>query len=258
MPAVDDEGRVAPRRRSAAGGVLDPERFQLRSRAVVVADQTQGRIGEGRPAGGGVHRGEVLGRLEERGPSGPHPARAAAETNRESRRTGASLAFPRAWRTPVRHQAVVAADEAMDVGSDLEQDSPSRNVERLLEAVDGAARASRPAGSPRGEIRVDRALRRPDDPDRASPDDVADGGASRSMKDQSIRVTACIRLVVGRPASCERHDPSGTFWPSPTDSIRSAADRVPPRSSLGTPTPASTGLRPRTNQSRCAGTSPIA
>ena len=64
--AVGEERRVGAGRGAAAGRILDPQRLELRRCPVVVADSRRVGSPNGGRARGGVHRGEVLGRLEER------------------------------------------------------------------------------------------------------------------------------------------------------------------------------------------------
>ena len=134
-PAVGEDRGVRPGRGATTGGIVDAESLGLRPRAVVVADQPEGRIAERRASGIGVHAGEILRGLEERVASrvgGVASLRAVEreEADRFRRRVPERMAETR------RDQREVTRDEPVDAAAEVEQELAAQDVERLFERVD--------------------------------------------------------------------------------------------------------------------------
>ena len=184
---------------------------------VVVADEPERRVAERRPRRRRVHRGQVLGRLEE----GVGAAAGRVDPQRRvhrQQRTGVAAALPRAWRSADGHQRVVAADQPVHAAAEVEQQLALEDVQRLLEAVDVAARASRPGG---GRPAASSVWTAPcSRPMKRLPREAAGGRAGRR------------RLVGERPVESRRRDgprvpPSRVLQPRHVE--RPAAEHEPDR-----------------------------
>ena len=150
IPLYASSGDVHAGRRPSSRVVRDPQRLELRRRAVVVPDEAQRRVAEGRPGRGGVHA---------RRDPGPARRTCRGHAASGSRRCGGLLSdsqrawsvplLPRPWRMPDRQQGVVPLHQAVDPAVELERGARPAGRTGPPRTSGRAGPASRPDGARR-------------------------------------------------------------------------------------------------------------
>ena len=168
-PAVGEDRDVHAGGLPAARRVLDRERLGLGRRALPVADEPAGRVGLAERYGGGGQRLHVGPARARR--SCPGTGASGGRRGRRGHRQPADRPGRRRRQRvvrPDRDQGEVAGDEPVDATVDLEDQLALEDVQRLLERVDVAAEPAARRQRTRRELRVRRALGRPDEDARAT------------------------------------------------------------------------------------------
>ena len=92
-----------------------------------------------------------------------------------------------------RDEREVAVDEPVDATAEVDQELARQDVERLLERVDVRRQPAARLEPDRGEVGVDRALLRPDDPQAGEPGRRRGGGRG-VVDERPVDVTDGVHL----------------------------------------------------------------